>query len=211
MLLALLVLPPKQPLLDPFAFLTELQLCALVGHAASIVMLFVVDQTWIICLIDGKLVNCPFLLQCFWLFSIFHLLVRAVTVTSFAAPLFEHRLMSGAQAMSAVMYIAHQAWLIVAVVTYLISGTHGSFLESILQMAQLHLDQEGNQRPLDAQWQFTFQTYGLNRPSRDGVIQVFRAVTSHIGPAMPAILSIPVSAADSPDQVLELVERDGVT
>ena len=147
----------------------------------------------------GKFGHSPCLLQCFWLLSFLPIPVRAVTSLAFLH--LARRPLSSGLVMSVVMRIARQFWLMVAVITYQIPGTYGSFLESILQMAQLHLDHEGQQRALDAQWQFTFQTYGLHRPSRDGVIQVFRAVTSHIGPAMPAILSIPVSAADSPDLV----------
>ena len=85
----------------------------------------------------------------------------------------------------------------------LVSCGHCSFLESLLQMAQFHIDQGDQQGVLDAQWQFTQQTYGLHRPSRDGLLQVFRAVSSHIGPGNPAILSVPVSAADSPDHLIE--------
>ena len=33
----------------------------------------------------------------------------------------------------------------------------------ITEMAQSQLDQEGQQRALDAQWQFPHQTYGLER------------------------------------------------
>ena len=68
-------------------------------------------------------------------------------------------------------------------------------------------DQSDQQRALDAQWQFTLQTYGLHRPSREGFLQIFRAVSSYIGPGNPAILAVPVSAEDSPDFVLSLIEQ----
>ena len=71
----------------------------------------------------------------------------------------------------------------------------GSFLDSILSMGQAYLDQSDQQRALDAQWQFTLQTYGLHRPSRDGFLQTFRAVSSYIGPGNPAILAVPVSTS----------------
>ena len=83
----------------------------------------------------------------------------------------------------------------------------GSFLESLLSMSQSYLDLSDQQRALDAQWQFTLQTYGLRRPSRDGFLQIFRAVSSYIGPGNPAILSVPVSAQDSPDLLLNLIEQ----
>ena len=82
-----------------------------------------------------------------------------------------------------------------------------SYLESLLSMSQLHLDLGDQQRAVDAQWQFTQQTYGLHRPSRDGFLQIFRAVSSYIGPGNPAILSVPVSIQDSPDFVLNLIEQ----
>ena len=82
-----------------------------------------------------------------------------------------------------------------------------SYLESLLSMSQLHLDPGDQQRAVDAQWQFTQQTYGLHRPSRDGFLQIFRAVNSYIGPGNPAILSVPVSTQDSPDFVLNLIEQ----
>ncbi len=82
-----------------------------------------------------------------------------------------------------------------------------SYLESLLSMTQMHLDPGNQQRAIDAQWQFTQQTYGLHRPSRDGILQIFRAVNSYIGPGNPAILSVPVSIQDSPDFVLNLIEQ----
>ena len=63
------------------------------------------------------------------------------------------------------------------------------------------------QRAVDAQWQFTQQTYGLHRPSRNGILQIFRAVNFYIGPGNPAILSVPVSIQDSSDFVLNLIEH----
>ena len=83
----------------------------------------------------------------------------------------------------------------------------GSFLDSILSMGQSYLDLSDQQRALDAQWQFTLQTYGLHRPSRDGFLQIFRAVSSYIGPGNPAILAVPVSTQDSPDLLLSLIEQ----
>ena len=62
-----------------------------------------------------------------------------------------------------------------------------SYLESLLSMTQMHLDPSDQQRAVDAQWQFTQQTYGLHRPSRDGLLQIFRAVNSYIGPGNPAV------------------------
>ena len=70
-----------------------------------------------------------------------------------------------------------------------------------------YLDQSDQQRALDAQWQFTLQMYGLHRPSRDGFLQIFRAVSSYIGPGNPAILAVPVSTEDSPDLLLSLIEQ----
>ena len=74
-----------------------------------------------------------------------------------------------------------------------------SYLEALLSMSQGHVNPRDYQRLMDAQWQLTQQTYGLYRPSRDGFLQIFRAVTSYIGPGNPAILSVPVSAQDSLD------------
>ena len=73
----------------------------------------------------------------------------------------------------------------------------GSFLDSLLSMSQAYFDQSDQQRALEAQWQFTLQTYGLHRPSRDGFLQIFRAVSAYIGPGNPAILAVPVSVEDS--------------
>ena len=89
----------------------------------------------------------------------------------------------------------------------LIVMVRGSFLESILSMGQSYLDLSDQQRALDAQWQFTLQTYGLHRPSRDGFLQIFRAVSSYIGPGNPAILAVPVSTQDSPDLLLSFIEQ----
>ena len=83
----------------------------------------------------------------------------------------------------------------------------GSFLDSLLSMSQAYFDQSDQQRALEAQWQFTLQTYGLHRPSRDGFLQIFRAVSAYIGPGNPAILAVPVSVEDSPDFVLSLIEQ----
>ena len=82
-----------------------------------------------------------------------------------------------------------------------------SYLESLLSMTHGHANPRDHQRAMDAQWQFTQQTYGLYRPSRDGFLQIFRAVSSYIGPGNPAILSVPVSSQDSPDFVLNLIEQ----
>ena len=82
-----------------------------------------------------------------------------------------------------------------------------SYLEALLSMSQGHVNPRDYQRVMDAQWQLTQQTYGLYRPSRDGFLQIFRAVTSYIGPGNPAILSVPVSALDSPDFILNLIEQ----
>ncbi len=49
----------------------------------------------------------------------------------------------------------------------LVAMVSGSFLESFLSMSQSHLDLSDQQRALDAHWQFTQQTYGLHRPSRE--------------------------------------------
>ena len=142
-------------------------------------------------------------LQSFWLsFKLFS--VRAVTSLAVFAAV--HLSISFGLARWAAMNAAFKALVLGA----LLLGQRlcqCSFLDSIFQIAQLNQDQEGAQRALDAQWQFAFQTYGLHRPSRDGVIQIFRAVTSHIGPGNPAVLSIPVSSADRPDLILDLVER----
>ena len=83
----------------------------------------------------------------------------------------------------------------------------GSFLDSLLGLSQAYMDQGDQQRALDAQWQFTVQTYALHRPSRNGFLQVFRAVSSYIGPGNPAHLSVPVSMHDSPDLLLTLIEE----
>ena len=82
-----------------------------------------------------------------------------------------------------------------------------SYLEALLSMSQGHVNPRDHQRVMDAQWQLTQQTYGLYRPSRDGFLQIFRAVSSYIGPGNPAILSVPVSAQDSPDFFLNLIEQ----
>ena len=79
------------------------------------------------------------------------------------------------------------------------SGVFGSYIEHILRMLQQNPGEERSEGAIAAQWQFTMQTYGLARPSRDGVIR--------IDPAMPAILSIPVRTSEPPDQVLDLVEQ----
>ena len=184
---------------------------ALDEHSVNTVMISAVDQPWIIYhtdvhnMLTGKSFHFSCFLQRIWLYSFLLVLVRAVTSLASCHP--THKTMFIDSAMSACMRIARQTWLAVAVITCQISSGYCSFLENILHMAQFQLDQEGQQRPLDAQWQFTLQTYGLHRPSRDGFLQVFRAVTSHIGPGMPAILSIPVSTVDSPDRVLDLVEQ----
>ena len=68
-------------------------------------------------------------------------------------------------------------------------------------MTQGHANPRDRHRAMDAQWQFTQQTYGLYRPSRDGFLQIFRAVSSYIGPGNPAILSVPVSSRDPADFV----------
>ena len=80
-------------------------------------------------------------------------------------------------------------------------------MDSLLGLSQAYLDQGDQQMALDAQWQFTTQTYGLHRPSRDGFLQIFRAVSSYIGPGNPAHLSVPVSMQDSPDLLLTLIEQ----
>ena len=80
-----------------------------------------------------------------------------------------------------------------------------SYLETLLSVSHGHVNPRDHQRVMDAQWQLTQQTYGLYRPSRDGFLQIFRAVSSYIG--NPAILSIPVSAQDSPDFILNLIEQ----
>ena len=82
-----------------------------------------------------------------------------------------------------------------------------SYLETLLSMSQGQVNPRDYQRVMDGQWQLTQQTYGLYRPSRDGFLQIFRAVTSYIGPGNPAILSVPVSALDSPDFILNLIEQ----
>ena len=100
-------------------------------------------------------------------------------------------------------------WLLCryCVFTFSMVVVRGSFLDSLLSMSQAYFDQSDQQRALDAQWQFTLQTYGLHRPSREGFLQIFRAVSSYIGPGNPAILAVPVSAEDSPDFVLSLIEQ----
>ena len=65
-----------------------------------------------------------------------------------------------------------QAW----VLSYWCGGS--SFLDSFLRMSQSHLELGDQQRVLEAHWQFTQRTYGLHRPSRDGFLQIFRAVST---------------------------------
>ena len=50
-----------------------------------------------------------------------------------------------------------------------------SYLESLLSMTHGHANPRDHQRAMDAQWQFTQQTYG------DGFLQIFQAVSSYIG------------------------------
>ena len=82
-----------------------------------------------------------------------------------------------------------------------------SYLDSLLTLTQGHVNPSDRERVMDAQWQLAQQTYGLYRPSRDGFLQIFRAVTSFIGPGNPAILSVPVSPHDPADFVLNLIEQ----
>ena len=45
-----------------------------------------------------------------------------------------------------------------------------SYLEALLSMSQGHVNPRDYQRVMDGQWQLTQQTYGLYRPSRDGLL-----------------------------------------
>ena len=132
------------------------------------------------------------------------LVVRAVT---FLAMVQKGALMKGEMVGLPVWGLWKHLWRCPIIYLSLLNMVEGSFLESFLRMSQSHLDLSDQQRALDAQWQFTLQTYGLHRPSRDGFLQIFRAVSSYIGPGNPAILSVPVSTQDSPDLLLNLIEQ----
>ena len=44
------------------------------------------------------------------------------------------------------------------------------FIEQIFLLLQQNPVKDGNEDARDAQWQYTQQTYGLARPTRDGII-----------------------------------------
>ena len=72
----------------------------------------------------------------------------------------------------------HSGLPLPGILVSLVSGGGSSFLDSFLRMSQSHLDLGDQQRVLEAHWQFTQRTYGLHRPSRDGFLQIFRAVST---------------------------------
>ena len=106
-------------------------------------------------------------LQVIWLYCLSSVLVRAVTsLAMFTCDL--HHLIC---LIRSAFPFAMLCTVLGATIWFnLVSCGHCSFLESLLHMAQFHIDQGDQQRVLDAQWQFTQQTYGLHRPSRDTLL-----------------------------------------